>query len=169
MSEIKGKPIAAPPSTILERVLFLLSIGLGLGAARKAPGTVGSLWGPLLVLGLQCINGHPAMMLLYGIVLYVIGIPICAAGIRYYQTGDPKHVVYDEIAAFPFVYLFVPVTWGTAVAGFVLFRIFDISKLWPINRFEKLPGPWGVMSDDTIAGIFAGLVLTALWLLLGAF
>ncbi len=169
MSEVTGKPIADPQSTILERILFWLSIGLGLGSVRTAPGTVGSLWGPLLALGLQQIQAHPALMFLYGTVLFAIGIPICAAGIRHYQTGDPKHVVFDEIAAFPFVFLFVPVTWGTAVAGFILFRIFDISKLWPVSKFEKLPGPWGVMADDLVAGLLAGLVLVALWAGLGPF
>lgn len=159
MSEHSAAPLAPPVNTFLERVLLLLSIGLGVGAIRTAPGTWGSLWGPLLVLGLQSISQHPMWMLCSGVFLFLIGIPICAAGMRYYQSGDPKHVVFDEIAAFPFVFLFVPLNWPTAIAGFVLFRIFDISKLWPIGCFERLPGAWGVMADDLVAGLFAGLAL----------
>lgn len=159
MTESSNETIALPSKSGLERILFLLSIGLGLGAVRQAPGTVGSLWGPLLILGCQSLNSDPLFMLLYGVILFAVGIPICEAGIRHYQTKDPKHVVFDEIAAFPFVFLFVPLTWGTAIAGFCLFRLFDIAKPWPIKRFENLPGAWGVMSDDTIAGILAGLVL----------
>lgn len=169
MSEIPGQPIPLPNDTPVEKILVLLSTGLGVGKVHVAPGTFGSLWGPLLALGLQSINADWSFMLLSGVILFTIGIPICDAGIRHYQTGDPKHVVYDEIAAFAFVFLLVPVTIGTAVAGFVLFRIFDISKLWPVRRFEALPGPWGVMADDTVAGIIAGAILTAIWFSLGLF
>lgn len=169
MSEQPGKQILAPRDTLLEKFLVLLSTGLGVGTANVAPGTVGSLWGPLLALGLQTVNPDWFFMLLSGILLFAIGIPICDAGIRRYQTGDPKHVVYDEIAAFAFVFLIVPVTFWTAVAGFVLFRFFDVSKLWPVNRFEALPGPWGVMSDDAVAGLMAGAILTAVYWFNGPF
>lgn len=169
MSEPSGKPIAAAASTPLERLLFWLSIGLGLGAVQKAPGTFGSLWGPLLVWGLKSISAEAVFMSVAGILIFLVGIPICAAGIRHYQLGDPKHVVFDEIAAFPFVFLFVPLTWGTAIAGFILFRIFDIAKPWPVSRFERLPGALGVMSDDLVAGLIAGLILTGLYASLGPF
>lgn len=161
--------MSAPRDSVVEKLLVLLSTGLGVGTIRVAPGTFGSLWGPLLALGLQSINQHPLFMLLSGLLLFAIGIPICDAGIRRYQTGDPKHVVYDEIAAFAFVFLCVPVTIWTTVAGFVLFRVFDISKLWPVSRFESLPGPWGVMADDAIAGVMAGAILTAAWFLIESF
>lgn len=169
MSDHSGQPLSPARPGMLERCLYLLSTGLGIGCVNVAPGTFGSLWGLPLVFGLQIITSHPMVMLLIGIGLFLVGIPICAAGIRHYQSGDPKHVVYDEIAAFPFVFLFVPLTWGTAFAGFVLFRIFDITKLWPIRQFERLPGAWGVMSDDLIAGLFACLVLTLMWSLIGQF
>lgn len=155
-SRLEERPLS--PS-LTDKVLYLLSIGLGLGSVRSAPGTVGSLWGPLLVYGLQQISMHPLFLAICGVLLFLAGYPICRAGIRHFGHGDPKHVVYDEVAAFPFVYLFVPVTWGTAIVGFTLFRLFDISKPWPIKRFERLPGAWGVMSDDAVAGIMAGLVL----------
>lgn len=169
MTESSNESLAVPAKSGLERILFLLSIGLGLGAVRTAPGTFGSLWGPLLIFGCQSFSSHPLFMLLCGVILFAVGIPICEAGIRHYQTKDPKHVVFDEIAAFPFVFLFVPLTWGTAIAGFCLFRFFDITKLWPIKRFEKLPGAWGVMSDDTVAGILAGLVLWGAYTISGPF
>ncbi len=135
MTEEGNETLSPPSKSGLDRILFLLSIGLGLGAVRTAPGTVGSLWGPLLIFGCQSLNPHPLFMLLCGVVLFVAGIPICKAGIRHYQSKDPKHVVFDEIAACPFVFLFVPLTWGTAIAGFGLLRFFDISNLWPIHRY----------------------------------
>lgn len=169
MSHPGHLPIAPPRDSLLERVLFVLSIGLGLGAVRKSPGTIGSLLGPLLVLACQRLSLHPLWMLNCGVILFLVGLPVCAAGIRHYQTGDPKHVVFDEIAAFPFIYLFVPITWGTAMAGFLLFRLFDIAKPWPVSRFERLPGAWGVMSDDLVAGLIAGAILALLHLTIGSF
>lgn len=169
MSLKEGQVIPEAENSFMERIFVWASTGLGVGQVSTAPGTVGSLWGPPLALGLQLVNPHWLFMLLSGVLLFAAGIPICAAGIRHYQTGDPKHVVFDEIAAFAFVYFFVPVTWGTAIIGFLLFRLFDISKLWPIKKFEGLPGPWGVMADDTIAGIMACCVLTAMWVLIGPF
>lgn len=150
----------------LEKLLFWLSIGLGVGGVKRAPGTLGSLWGLPLVWGLQQVSLHPLWLTSSAGVLFLLGIPICAAGMKAYQRKDPGHVVYDEIAAFPIVFLLTPITWTTAIAGFTLFRIFDISKPWPIRRVETLPGAWGVMADDTLAALYAGLILTALHALL---
>ena len=76
---------------------------------------------------------------------------------------DPQPVVFDEIAAFFWVFLFVPLTWTTSLIGFVLFRVFDILKPWPIPRLERLPRGWGVMADDAAAGLLAGAVLGIAW------
>ena len=146
--------------TALESILFALAVGLGVGRVSIAPGTFGSLWGLPLVYGLREVHDHPGFLFASGIILFLVGVPICAVGIKHYQSKDPKHVVFDEIAAFPFVFMFAPLTWGTAVLGFVLFRLFDIAKPWPIRRFERLPHGWGVMADDLIAGIFACGILT---------
>jgi len=99
-------------------------------------------------------------------VLFLVGVPICAAAGRHFGVTDAGQIVIDEIAAFACVFLFVPVTLPTALMGFLLFRLFDIWKPWPIRRFERFPGGWGVMADDTIAGLFAGGVLWLIWRLL---
>ena len=168
-SNAKEGPPSPGRQSPLTWCLLLLATGLGLGRIPVAPGTFGSFWGVLIVLGLTAVQDHPAFRFACGVVLFLVGIPICAAGIRHYQTQDPKSVVFDEIAAFPFVFLLVPVTWGTAVAGFVLFRTFDIIKPWPVKWFEKFPGAWGVMSDDLVAGVMAGAVLTVSWWAIGPF
>ena len=95
-------------------------------------------------------------------ILFLVGIPICAAGARLLGTKDPGAVVFDEIAAFSVLFLFVPFTLWTAVAGFVLFRLFDIWKPWPARRLERLPGGLGIMADDFVAGFYAS---GCLWLL----
>ena len=66
----------------------------------------------------------------------------------------------------PIVYAFVPESCSCAqwlVAGFALHRLFDITKPWPCRRLEKLPGGWGIMADDVMASLYAGLVYLAAW------
>ncbi|MBW2618883.1 MAG: phosphatidylglycerophosphatase A [Deltaproteobacteria bacterium] len=72
---------------------------------------------------------------------------------------DGRAIVVDEVAGQALTLLFVPLTWPWLVAGFGLFRLFDIVKPWPIGRLEAAPGGVGVMSDDLAAGVMAGVVL----------
>ena len=145
-----------PPSQ-LDRLICLAAAGGGLGYLPKAPGTYGSLLGPLLVWLAQRggISG-PRDLAGLGIVWFLIGTALSSRAIRVSGIKDPQFVVCDEFLAFAWVYLFVPVTWPTAVAGFALFRLFDIWKPGPVGWAERLPGGWGVMADDAVAGLLAG-------------
>ncbi|MFN0053407.1 MAG: phosphatidylglycerophosphatase A [Planctomycetales bacterium] len=145
---------------MIDRIVLLLATGLGAGSAPRMPGTVGSLLGLPLAWGLQHLPwwGQIAAAAL----IFVIGIPICQRGALLLKSKDPGPVVFDEIAAFPVLFLFATWSWGTAVAGFLLFRIFDISKPWPCRRLETLPGGLGIMADDLAAGVYAGLALWGL-------
>ena len=147
----------------LDRIVLALATGLGTGLSPKAPGTVGSLLGPPLVWG--CALALPPLGLLAVAVVFItIGPAICTRASKLLGSHDPGSVVYDEIAAFWLV--FAPqlamgqeLTWPILLAGFVLFRIFDITKLWPVSRLEKLPDGTGIMADDLAAGAMAGAVL----------
>ena len=89
--------------------------------------------------------------------------------IRATGKGDPGEVVADELAGQAVTFLFIPFLtletfstgqiWVTTVVGFLLFRLFDIAKPWPIRRLEKLPEGWGLLADDLLAGVFAAIVL----------
>ena len=136
-----------------------LAIGLGAGDSPFAPGTVGTLWGPVLVWGLAVASIQGLWLLPVLVVLFLVGVPLCNAGAKYYGKHDPGAVVFDELAAYPLVHLLTPLDWKTGLMGFVLFRIFDILKPWPIKKFEALPGGWGIMADDTIAALFAMVIL----------
>ncbi len=94
--------------------------------------------------------------------LFLVGIPLCAAGARHYESKDPSRVVFDEIAVYPLVFVLTSLTWTSGVMGFLLFRLFDVLKPWPIKRFEKLPGGLGIMADDLIAALYAMLALRLL-------
>lgn len=156
-----------PAANRRDRALNILATGLGLGYFPRAPGTVGSLLGPPLIWGLGLGGAHPMLTALWGGVFFLAGVPICNAGSRVLNAKDPGQVVFDEIAAFFWVFLFAPLTLPTAALGFFLFRAFDIVKPWPIRRIERLPRGWGIMADDALAGLMAGGILAVVWRAIG--
>lgn len=135
----------------------LFGSGLGLGLVPWAPGTFGTLGGVAVAWALP---SDPALVAAAAVV-FVLGL-ILAARLK---GEDPGWFVLDEIAA----YLLVPIglgrgwlVWGGA---FVFFRLFDISKPWPIRHLERVPGGWGVMLDDLLAAFYAHAALRlTLWL-----
>jgi len=142
-----------------DATLLALATGFGAGYSRFAPGTVGSLWGLPLVWILQQTCPNKAIYGLVTLVLVLIGVPICAWACRHFGRHDPGSVVYDEIVAMGLTFTFTDLTLATGTAGFLLFRLFDIWKPWPIRAFEKLPHGWGIMADDLLAGVYAALIL----------
>ncbi len=149
-------------SKLINSMIMLLATGLGAGYSRWAPGTVGSLWGPVLVWGMQSAGLTGLAWAVTAVIIALVGVPICGEAARLMDLKDPGSVVWDEIAAFPLVFAFTQVTPASAVLGFLLFRFFDITKIWPIRRFERLPGGWGIMADDLVAAIYACVCLTLL-------
>ena len=151
--------------SIADRFSLLLGTGLGVGYCPWAPGTVGSLLGPPLVVAAASFLPQSAVFV-FGVLFIVVGVPICTRASKALGLHDPGPVVYDEIAAFwivfaPLLIRGEPVTWPVAAAGFGLFRLFDITKPWPVNRLEKLPGGLGIMADDLAAGAWSALFLFA--------
>jgi phosphatidylglycerophosphatase A len=147
------------PQTLSERLIVFVAQGCGLGWSRLGPGTAGSLGAVPLAWVLKQALPQPLAYLAMVIVVVCFGIWICQRATRILNVKDPGSVVFDEIAAVLLIYVFVPWTWWTALAGFVLFRILDISKPWPIRVLERLPGGWGIMADDLYAGGVVGVVL----------
>jgi phosphatidylglycerophosphatase A len=96
----------------------------------------------------------------------ISALGIWAAGCEERASGrkDPQHVVIDEVSGqlIAFVAALAPLNWKYCVAGFILFRAFDIAKPFPVRQAESLPGGWGIMADDWLAGLFAAL---GLWIL----
>ena len=138
-----------------QRIVLALATGLGVGYLPGAPGTVGSLWGLAIAAGLDRSGltvGGQALIVGF---LVLLGVPLCGQAAEQFGRRDPGQVVFDELAALPIVFFFVP--WGgrAAALGFVWFRIFDILKPWPTRRLERLPGGWGIMADDVMAAFYA--------------
>jgi phosphatidylglycerophosphatase A len=157
------EPLPAQAPRRFDSVWTVLATGLGTGFFPRGPGTVGSLLGPPLIWALGTDGRTPLLTAVCGVIAFLLGIPVCNAGIRRLGVKDPPQIVFDEIVAFFWVFLLTPINPGTAVIGFLLFRIFDIFKPWPIRKLEWLPGGWGVMADDALAGVMAGLLLGLGW------
>lgn len=160
------------PQTLVQRLAVGLAVGFGSGLAPKAPGTFGSLVGVAvawLVGQIPAVGPIPQPGLQAAVVvgLCLVGIPIINAALPRLGRGkDPGCVVWDEIAALPITFFLLPMTsWLVVLAGFALFRFFDISKLPPARQLERLPGGLGVMADDWAAAVYSHLALRALlWL-----
>lgn len=152
--------------SMADRLILLLATGLGLGYAPRAPGTVGSLWGPLMMWGWQQAGWSPWWVIAPIVGLQAVGIPLCGRAAELLGVKDPGAVVFDEIAAFAVVFAIVPVTLISAVTGFLWFRLFDILKPWPVSRMDRLSGGVGIMADDVAAGVYAAAALwCTMWLL----
>ena len=146
----------------------LLTSCLGLGYLPIAPGTWGSL-PPMFIFALMCYLGaSPAAILIVMASLVVAGSVICIkfapASIAATGKDDPGEVVADELAGQAVTFMAVSIVPNgqilvTAVFGFLLFRLFDIIKPWPIRKLEKFPEGWGILADDLLAGVYAGIVL----------
>jgi phosphatidylglycerophosphatase A len=144
-----------------------LATGFGLGLVAVAPGTVGTaIEGLPLAWAISRLPGTGWQVLVI-VVLFAIGVPLCtAAGRALGGSKDNQAIIWDEIVTVPVVFLLVQLAnWKVALAGFLLHRLFDITKPPPCAQLERLPDGLGVMADDLVAALYAGLTLFALaWL-----
>jgi phosphatidylglycerophosphatase A len=141
-----------------DRIAHVLAVWFGCGHVPRAPGTAGTVGAIPLFLAVRP-HGLAATVLAAALVT-VIGV--WASGIVAARLGqhDPQIVCIDEVAGVLVTLLAAPFTPAGIVAGFVCFRVFDHTKPWPAGPAERLPGGWGVMVDDLVAGVWgAGVML----------
>ena len=140
----------------------LLATCFGIGRVPVAPGTFASA--AALPLGWALATaGWPALAA-GAVAATLIGIWACDEYARKTRVHDPSECVIDEVAGQWFALLPVPVMahadhWRPYLLGFVLFRLFDITKPWPVSAAERLPGGFGIMMDDVVAGIAAAILV----------
>jgi phosphatidylglycerophosphatase A len=143
----------------------LVAAFFGAGRLRPGPGTWGSLatvllwW--LIASHLPAAWQLPVNLLLI-VISVAIGIPAATLEARGCGKEDPSHVVIDEVAGQLVTLIACPIRWQALLAGFILFRVFDILKPPPIRSLERLPEGTGIVVDDLGAGIYALIVLQAL-------
>jgi len=143
---------------LLKRPACFLGLGFGSGLAPKAPGTFGTLAALPVYWLMQDLP--LAIYLLITVLAFIAGIWICQKSADWLNKDDPSAVVWDEIVGYLVTMIAVPSGWQWMLAGFVLFRFFDILKPWPISYFDKnLHGGLGIMFDDVVAGLFAAAII----------
>ncbi len=140
----------------MQRLALLIATTFGVGYAPIAPGTFGSAAGLVLW---AVLPSSPAIQLVAILIVFAIGVWSATVAERHFGRTDPGQVVIDEVLGMLVTLFLNPVGWPGAFAGFLLFRIADIIKPWPANRFERLPGGLGVMADDGMAAVYANLAL----------
>lgn len=146
------------PFVLLKNPVHFLSLGFGTGLAPFAPGTFGTL----VALPLYFLLQKLSLPFYLGVIVigFVIGIWLCEQTSQALGVHDHSGIVWDEIIGFLITMIAVPLDWRWIVAGFLLFRFFDIIKPWPIRWIDsQVSGGLGIMLDDVIAGFFALLVL----------
>jgi len=143
----------------------LVATFFGTGRLRPGPGTWGSLAALLIWAGVsRFIAPTWRGLALAGMAALAtaIGIPAATAVAKACAVKDPQFVVIDEVAGQWITLLFAPVAWKTLLAGFILFRGFDIVKPPPVRQLEKLPWGTGIVLDDVAAGFYALAVMQLL-------
>ena len=139
----------------------------GIGHLRPGPGTWGSA--VTVVLWWLVARNLPAAWLIAAACIWaalatLIGIPAATREARRVGQRDPSHVVIDEMAGQMLTLIAAPLGWKTLVAGFILFRCFDVLKPPPVRQLERLPEGAGIVIDDLGAGVYAWIVLRLLLL-----
>lgn len=130
------------------------------GYSPKAPGTMGTLGASIVYAVLYYFGLTNFFILSTCLLLACIGnIWIGDWAEKHFHTKDPKQVVIDEVAGYFLTVLFFVPSIILIIAGFALFRLFDITKPYPIHKVEKLPKGWGILMDDLLAACYAFLVL----------
>jgi phosphatidylglycerophosphatase A len=154
-----GQAVLRPTIKHLADPVHCLALGFGSGLAPFAPGTFGSLVGLAFALAVAPLGF--AWNLGLTLLAVLAGLWICGESARRLGVHDHPAIVWDEIAGMMITMLAVPDAWWGAPLAFVLFRLFDIAKPWPIREIDHgLGGGAGIMLDDVLAGLFAALGLT---------
>ena len=146
---------------LLDKGALLISTWFGTGLLPVMPGTFGTAGAIPLCFLIDLLGAQ--YKLLFLLITFIGAIWSSHRSQNILGTNDPCEIVIDEVAGFLLTLIFIPFTLRNLVAGFFLFRFFDILKPPPIKKIEKVKGGWGIVLDDLVAGFYAHL---SLWLLL---
>ncbi len=150
------------PLTFLKKPNHFLAFGFGSGLLPKAPGTYGTLAAIPVYLIIQELPLES--YLLFITISAILGIWLCSTASKALQLHDHPGIVWDEFVGFWITMIAAPPGWLWIAVGFILFRLFDIWKPWPIRVLDRhIHGGLGIMLDDIVAGIFACIALHSIY------
>jgi phosphatidylglycerophosphatase A len=142
---------------VKHRFALLLATAGGVGYVPFAPGTFGSMVGVAVWWVVHPFSTAVQALIIAG--LFVLGSWSGSVAEEHFGRTDPSQVVVDEVVGILITLFLNPVGWAGAFAAFLIFRLSDIVKPFPANRFERLPGGIGVMADDAMAAVYANVAL----------
>ena len=145
---------------VLDGLATVVATGLGSGYSPFAPGTAGSAVGLALFWPMRGVSSLVQAVAI--VLLSAVGVAAAGRVARRAGQEDPGLVVVDEVAGMWVTLWLLPATPLVAGLGFVAFRVMDVFKPWPARDLEHLPGGWGIMADDLMAGVYANLLLRVL-------
>ena len=138
-----------------------MATGFGSGLVPFAPGTAGTLIGILIYLALSRLSW--TLYLVFVVTITLLACYVSWEAERMFEEKDPPRVVIDEIIGFQWSMFLISPTVLHVFAGFILFRFFDILKVFPAGYFQRsLPGGWGIVMDDVVAGMYSNIALLLL-------
>ena len=167
---VNEKDGATPDRLALRKVALtspsgLLAFGFGSGLSPFAPGTMGTLMAIPFTFLLKGLGDAGFWLVL--ILLFLLGIKVCGHVSRELGVHDHGGIVWDEMVGYWLAVAFVPLQWQWMLAAFLLFRLFDIFKPWPIRQIDKkISGGFGIMVDDVVAALFTIVILAVVQALL---
>jgi len=143
----------------MKKFSVLISTLFGIGYFPKAPGTAGSFVA-MIIYYFVAVTWNIHWSLIYGFLLIITLISVFLINIAEHDLGqDSPKIVIDELIGYFVAVLFLPKNLFVLFIAFVIFRVFDIIKPEPVNISQKLPGGWGVITDDIIAGIYTNMLM----------
>jgi phosphatidylglycerophosphatase A len=142
---------------VVRAIILFIALGAYAGRFPIASGTAGTVVGVFLYLGMKGLA--PAHYFAVCVLVFLVGTWAAGRAEIILDQKDSSLIVIDEIVGYLVAMFMVPPTWGFVVAGFFIFRVFDILKPWPLQRLEEIHGGWGVMLDDIGAGVYTNIVL----------
>ena len=150
----------------LDRVAYLIATGAGAGLSPIAPGTVGAIEALAIFIATSALlinntRAHLWLLIVLNIIFFAVGVWAANRACRICKLEDPSQVVIDEVSGqlIALAPLALAPTAAGVIAAFVLFRLFDIFKPYPIRKLERLSAGWGVMADDGLAGVYAAALV----------
>jgi phosphatidylglycerophosphatase A len=141
--------------------VLLFATGFGVGFSPIVPGTMGTLIAIPIYYFLSSISTPVYELTL--VTLFFFSSWIAGQAERYWEKKDDQRIVIDEIMGFLVTMLWVPKSPLFIIAGFFLFRFFDILKPFPIRRLERVKAGYGVVLDDVLAGVYANIILQLIY------
>jgi phosphatidylglycerophosphatase A len=148
-------------NTVFGHPIHFLAFGFGSGLAPVAPGTFGTLVGIPFFFFMVSLPmwGYLSLILAF----FLFGVWLCDRSSKMLGVHDHGGIVWDEIVGYLVTMIAAPAGWEWVIVGFILFRIFDIFKPWPIAYLDRhVSGGFGIMVDDILAGVYAMLILQLL-------